>query len=232
MKQYTKNLLGLSLSLSFYASQALALPIFDRNAPNAEIVTLYPDSVDQNLYYFGPNLIETSLSATTGTPLFLYSEYKERLAKKAIVQSVMKPGLRVDELEAAKKRVLSVNPNAHFSALPYLSSKIEISGQLAPLVESSDCNHIAGNILDDVGCIIKVSAKGRNPILKALRSDSGVIVHFVYGIAGVIEQADGTYINKEVAFAVAGHLGGSIVRGHPHLFLDRKGNEIEFGDDL
>jgi hypothetical protein len=135
-----------------------------------------------------------------------------------------------DDLTAAEQRVTALNPKATFTSLPYTASKIEISGDLSPLIESSDCNHEAGNMLDDITCILTLSPRGRMALINPLRTAGGVVVNFSYDISGVIEQADGTYTNQNLSFEVAGRIGGLDTKAYPQLFLDPSGNPIYFDD--
>lgn len=215
---------------SFWSIDGNALPILNRNSPGAEKVILFPDSKDDRLFYYAPNTLVPALNAQ-GVPLFLYMEYKEFFARKAIVQAVLRPGFHDEDLMAAQARVKAIYSNATFAALPFLSSEIEISSELAPLVDQSDCNHMAGNVSDDQNCILKLSARGRTAIAKALRSSGGLSIRFSYKVSGVLEDGDGHYQSKELDFSVSGRMGGSELKGFPNLFLDPWGNPIYFRND-
>ena len=209
---------------------AHALPIMNRNTPGAENLNFFPDSRDPNLLYYAPNLMILG-SSKDSTPLFMYNEFKERFTQKALIQAVMVPGFHENDLASAKARIRALHPAVQFAALPFVGSKIEISDQFAPLIESGDCNHLAGNVSDEQTCLLTLTPKGRRVILRSLLSSSGISMNFNYQIEGVLEDADGKYSSKTFNFSVAGHIGGSEMRNFPNLFLDHKGNPVELWFD-
>ena len=151
--------------------------------------------------------------------------------RKAVIQTILHPSVNQEDLAAAEQRVLALNPRATFTSLPFLSSTIEISGDLSPLIESSDCHHEAGNMLDDTTCILTLSPRGRVALINPLRSSSGVVVNFAYNVYGVVEQADGSYLDQSLNFAVAGRIGGPETKPYPELFLDFRGLPINFNQN-
>jgi hypothetical protein len=155
----------------------------------------------------------------SSVPRLSYVEYRNGFYVKALVQSIVKPGYHQNDLDLAFANIKSINPNARFVSLPYISSKVEITKEFMPIIESSDCNHLAGNVDDDQTCFLTVSHKGKRIIESALKSSGGIALNFIYKIYGVVENADGKYESREFEFGVSGSIGGKIMESYPNQFI-------------
>jgi hypothetical protein len=209
-------------------SPAMALPVLNGNIPSNQMVTIYPDNQDKNVFYLVPRRLKMA-SDPQGQPEFLYTDVSRSLfTTGGVIQVSMVPDFSEKELEAAKANILAFNPQAKFAVVPFISSKLIFDNRLLGLVESSDCNHHGGVVGSEQACVIGLSSQGRRVLLDSLKKRGTIYIHFQYEVAGVREDAKKGYEAAIGTWDISGAIGGAGLSAHPELFLDTHGLPIEF----
>lgn len=218
------------LGLGGLSSQAWALPVMNLNAPGAELLTVFPDHQDKNLYYLAPAVM-TVAQDDRGLPFFSYIEFLDGFVTHAIVQATLRPAYRSDAVNATKESILKSNPNAKFTSIPYSNSKLVFSDALKPLVEQSYCTHIAASVGEEQSCSFEFNSRGRKVLRSMFREGLTISMQLEYSIEGVVQKEDGSYSSKSNLYSIAARLGGGDLKKFPELFRDRNGRPIVWDDD-
>jgi hypothetical protein len=209
------------------AGSAHALPVIDANTPSSEMVTIYPDSTDKNLYYLVPKNMLIAKDAS-GVPMFSYTEVSHFMSTDAVVQVSMTPTFDEVTLAKAEENILATNPNSKFGPVPFLKSEVVFSNELSDLIESSDCNHEAGVVGSDETCIFRLSSQGRKVMLNSLSKKATIYMNFQYTVSGVTQDGKGGYIPATPQWEITGAIGGEELSAYPFLFLNSDGKPIHF----
>jgi hypothetical protein len=204
---------------------AQAMPILNMNTPGAENLTVYPDHMNPNLYYLVPTVFVVSRNER-GVPNFSYMEYDSGPYDRAVLQTTLRPYFAQGELDGVKARILQMNPQAAFTALPFVDTKVRFDGVLKDLIVHSACHHRAGTVSDEQSCSFVLNRQGIKALRPMLRTGIAITTQFEYGISGVEQQPDGSYQAKRNTFQVAGRIGGPELAKHPELFRDEDGDII------
>ncbi len=198
---------------------AFASPVLNENEANGSptAATIYPDSVNANLYYVTPQYLGVCKDEK-GQLLFSYSEFRPSGWFK-LKRGLMLATLCIKEhdvaMQAAIKGVLAKNPRAQFVGLPYTSSSLALNNEVfRSLIENSDCEHAAGVIGQEQACSIEYTPRGRKEFLSALRSGVAFVIQFNYTVDGVVRLPTGV-VAKTANFGMAARISKS-----------------DFGDDL
>ena len=204
---------------------AYAAPVLNANAPGATTITAFPDNVDKNLYYVAPTVM-TLAHDEHGVPLFSYMEEQHAFTRKAVVQTTMVPSYNKTEYDAAIAQIKAANPNAKFTALPFVDSQVKFGDVLSAFVEKDNCNHTAGLVGDEESCSFRLTSKGRHVMRSSFADHVTLTFQLQYSIDGVIENPDHTYTAKRNTYEMAGRLGGEELAKYPQLFRDPDGKVI------
>ncbi len=224
-----KKLLQLLVCLIGLYQNAYALPVMNLSSPGGIDYTFFPDHQNPNLYYVAPNRI--SLANRGGLPEFSYVEYWQNEARHATIQALIQPVYEQERLERSKQGVLAINPNAVFAHLPLASSRVVFSG-LRAFIVSSACEHNAGHAFDLQSCIVSLNNRGRMVFRNLLKIGNAINIQYEYKVAGVAQQADGSFIDSERIYQISGAIGGPELALHPELFRDARGNMIDLREPV
>ena len=202
---------------------SIAMPVLNKSAPAGPDIMVYVDHLDANVYYLSPESISVKKDEN-GRPVFSYFEYRSNDSlfspKQAIMQMLITPTFNSKKIEDAKTAIRLVNPNATFASLPFVRSSIIFSPDMVHLVNKGSCNHGAGDIGQAIDCTIDLTSRGRKTIGDSLKVGQFVTVRFEYNVIGVLQQANGSYIDGSNIIAVGGIIGGSDFTKYPDLFKE------------
>lgn len=201
---------------------ARALPVVDENAAAYGMITIYPDNENQHHYYVAPNVVMITQGAD-GIPEFSYSEYRKNIFRTVgVITMTLTPVFSQQDLEAAKANILKKDPTAEFSSVPFISSSLQLTGELEELIEDNQCNHQAGLIGQEQSCSMVLTSKGRDIFLNSLeRKNLFVTLDFTYQIQVVAKKADGTYVDQVISHSMAARIDGSQLAQFPQLISRR-----------
>jgi hypothetical protein len=223
-------LAGLNLAL---APKVMAAPILNVSEGVNDLITLYPDDHDKNLFYIAPSVFLVSREAD-GLPIFSYVEFRECVLcrTRALVQTTMTSALKNEEaLKKAMEVLRARNPQARFAPLPVQSATVSMADSLGKMIIQNDCNHPGGQIGSEQACTFVLNARGRNAFRSLLKEALTITLNYKYSVAGVRVGADGKFTNSEIEHVVAGRIGGPLLKNYPQLFRDRHGNVITEDSD-
>ena len=110
------------------------------------------------------------------------------------------------------------NPKAEFSGLPFISSQLEMTGELNQIISNHECNHKAGVVGQEQACSMILTSQGRFLFLSALeRKTIFTTLQFSYSFAGVVKLADGTYRDQMIQHGIATRIDGAQLGDFPNL---------------
>ncbi len=221
-----KFLILITLLISFHA---LAVPVLNKNmAAEGTLVTIWPDNANPDHFYFAPNLMKIA-SDKTGAPKFHFTQYKSgscnrrrdyrtgRCQFKALITSLLEAGYESKQLIEAQEGILKLRPNARFSSIPFVSSRVEFATTLSEFIDTHDCSPKAGQAADQIPCNITLNKKGITNLMPFLNAGRVLPFKFIYQIAGVIEGASGEFIKETLDYGLTVNLGGEMLNKHPDL---------------
>jgi len=217
-------------------SSAYALPILDQSAGSDHLIFVYPDHLDENLFYATPTSIEIAKSDHAKIPFFSYQEYKDHCAKirlkkchpRAVIRVLLKPKFDLISIEKIRTNLLNKFNEPVITALPFIESSINLEKSFKEIDHSqTTCNHRAGQAGTFQACVIHLTEEGVKLKRKHLKQGMTLMVHFDYKIRGVMTNLDDTFTISQKRFGVGGSVGGSILKYYPHLFKDADGNIIK-----
>ncbi len=136
---------------------------------------------------------------------------------KAMISSLLTAGYEAEQLTQAQAGIKKIRPNARFSAIPFLSSKVEFGTTLDVFIDEHDCSPRAGQAADEIPCSITLNKRGITNLMPFLNSGSILPFKFIYKIAGVIEGANGIYKDESLDYGLTVNMGGEILIKHPEL---------------
>ncbi|HXH31898.1 MAG TPA: hypothetical protein VNJ01_13900 [Bacteriovoracaceae bacterium] len=211
-------------------AEAYAVPVLNRNmAADGTVVTIWPDHLDSNHFYFAPNLMRIANDGR-GTPKFHLTQYAlgncgrigRRLGKcheKAMLTSLLIADFEKEQLREAQAGIKKIRPQARFSAIPFLASKVEFDTSLKEFIDDHNCSPKAGQAADEVPCSMTLNSQGIYVLVPFLNAGSVLPFKFIYKIAGVIEGPDGKFQNQVLDYGLTVNLGGELLVKHPDLRL-------------
>lgn len=205
-------------AMALVATAAQAVPIVNENVANYGIITMYPDHADPNRYYIAPNVVTLALDGA-GLPVLSYNEYVTNEGySRAMLQMNLTAAYTRTELEEAKNAILAKNPNAQFSGLPFSESVLQFTTPIKELIKQNDCNHVAGLIGQEQGCVIILSLRGRNIFRDSVRRKKlFVTLQFVYKVKAFIKNAAGALEDYEIKHGIAARIHGEQLALIPDL---------------
>jgi hypothetical protein len=197
---------------------SLAIPVVNENAANSGVITIYPDNISSHRFYIAPNVVMIT-KGEDGVPIFSYVEYRHDFFSVAgIVQMTLVPAYTREELEAAEAQILKKDPLAEFSGVPFIESKLELTGELQDLIEENQCNHQGGLIGQEEACSLLLTSKGRALFYKALKSKTiFTTLQFQYSIQAVVRKADGSFADQLLIHGIAVRIDGDQLANYPQL---------------
>lgn len=184
------------------ANSASAYPILDAvvGLPHPELITVYPDEADPNLYYFVP----TSLS-------FAYEkkedgELRPRLGVQywgitgpdvdgagANLAFSVQPTIDAEKVKAVAKHLTEVNPNARYAFPTLVSSRMDLilNGQF--VAENQDkstaTTTTAGTVDATQAFAIGLSRIGARAFAQGVASDSDILAaRYTYKFTGIAKR--------------------------------------------
>ena len=193
------------------ANEAVAVPIVNENVADSGVITIYPDHADANRFYVAPNIV---LIAREGeVPMFSYHEVRGSLwpfgNPVAVLQMLLVPTYTREELEVAKAKILTRNPAAQFSGLPFISSNLMMSGEAPLLVKENQCSHGAGLIEQQQSCSMVLTERGRTVFKRAMKNRSlFTTFQFTYEFSGFARLPDNTFREQVIAHGIAARIDG------------------------
>lgn len=210
-----------------YSGLVQAAPVLSSNlAADGTLITIWPDHKDPDQFYFAPNMMTLSQNEDL-TPKFHFMQFKKNCRRskllkwicdyKAMMTSVFVAGFDNEQLQKAQNGIRKIRPNARFSTIPFLDSQVEFDTALKDFVSSYDCTPIGGQIRDEVPCTIVLNQNGIEHIMPFLASGATLPIKFLYRISGVIEMADGKYMDQTGRYGLIVNLGGEILKGQQDL---------------
>ncbi len=204
-------------------STAFALPVFNRNvASSGNLVTIWPDHLDPNQFYFAPNMMMLALKSN-GKPKFNVTYFKNECEglkickKKAMINAFFIADMNRLELIAAKESISKRIPGARFSPAPFMESRVEFGLALDAFVEKHDCAPSAGQTSDEVPCSITLNKTGIKTLIPYLNDGKIVPFKFFYKMSGVLQNAAGQYTDSSMDYSIAVNLGGDILISNDDL---------------
>ena len=212
-----KNILC-ALIFLFAGSTVVAVPIVNENVANSDVMTIYPDHADAHRFYVAPNVVMIAKNEKQ-VPLFAYAEYNRGFFERVgVITMTLVPAYTRDELEKAKTEILAKDTTAVFSGVPFIESKLELTGILPDLIEKNDCNHVAGLVGQEQSCSFVLTGRGRQLFLRALeRRALFITLQFQYSVQAVIRKADGTFGDQVISHGIAVRIDGDQLSKFPQL---------------
>lgn len=189
----------LSLLVTFSAQAA---PIINENMATSELITVYPDSVDPNLYYYAPNQMEVCRDAD-GKPVLAVTDIPVGKVYNTVVMATMCLAYK-SGLKEALEEIRRVNPQARFAGVPFTSSRMILVDKVYELyIWKSACDHVAGVIGQEQSCKFILNSKGRKLFYDNLKQGLGLVLQFQYFISGVVRNGAGGFNDLTTDFSVA-----------------------------
>ncbi len=211
-----KNLIA--ILMTFISQISLATPIVNENVANSGVMTIYPDSHDPNRFYIAPNVVMIGKDQTH-KPYFSYNEFKKNIfGIIGIMQMTLIPAYTREELETAKAELLKRNPQAQFSGVPFISSSLELTGELPELISENKCNHAGGLVGQEQACTMVLTKKGRTLFLRSLEKKTiFTTLQFSYSVQAVVRKGDGSFADQKIEHGIAVRLDGDQLSQFPDL---------------
>lgn len=210
-------------------SEARAVPVLNKNmAADGTFVTIWPDHIDPDQFYFAPNFMKIA-SEGQNSVNFHFTQYRTGSCdsrwnikrgychNKAMITSLMIAGYEAGQLAQAQAGIKTLRPNARFSAIPFLRSKVDFGTTLKEFIDHHDCSPRAGQAADEIPCSITLNKNGISKLMPFLNSGKILPFKFIYKISGVIEGANGQYKEESLDYGLTVKLGGEMLIKHPEL---------------
>jgi hypothetical protein len=210
-------------------AHAYAAPVLNKNmAAEGTFVTIWPDHVNPDQFYFAPNFMKIASDGQNNVK-FHFTQYRSGSCDtrwsvrrgychhKAMITSLMVAGYESQQLAQAQAGILRLRPKARFSAIPFISSKVEFGTTLKEFIDEHDCSPRAGQAADEIPCNITLNKRGISNLMPFLNSGRVLPFKFIYQIAGVIEGANGVYRDEILDYGLTVNLGGDMLIKHAEL---------------
>lgn len=211
--------------------QTMALPVVNLNVSGATTLTVFPDHKDGSIFYVAPNSLMVARDSAS-VPVFSYLEIASLFKTQAAIQTTIAPYYsNASELEEVRARIQGVNPQAKFTALPFMESKTVFTETLSALMVKNECNHTAGLVGDAQACSFLVNSKGRKIFRNMLREGVAITVQLEYSVSGVKEDSTGQFVDAVNTYRISGAIGSTELKKYPQLFRDSKGEVIDFDQE-
>lgn len=223
------NMKILIFLMVLYSSNIFSAPILNKNmAADGTFVTIWPDHVNPDHFYFAPNFMKIPIDQRN-QPKFHFTQYRSGNCDsrwsirrgychhKALITSLLVAGYDAQQLAQAQSGILKIRPKARFSAIPFISSHVEFGTNLNEFIDQHECAPQAGQAADEIPCMITLNRKGVTNLMPFLNLGRVLPFKFIYKISGVIEGADGKYKDEILNYGLTVNLGGEMLNKHPEL---------------
>ena len=205
----------LILFLVFTTSSAYAVPVLNRNmAVSGHNITIWPDHKDPNHFYFAPTKMVHAEDAN-GKIMFNSIYYTEgrcrllgRCEEQLHITTFFKASYNENDFTNATEAIRNLVPQARFSPVPFVSSKVEFGQTMFPFITEHNCAPIGGLAIDMVPCTMILNQRGVNRLIPSLEDGHILAFNFIYSIIGVVEEANSEFRSFEAKYAIAVELGG------------------------
>jgi hypothetical protein len=213
-------LIALGLFASFAAS---AVPVLNRNvSTTGSTITIWPDHKDPNQFYYAPTRMRVALK--DGRPLITAVDYYEgscrwgrRCERRMLLTTFFEAAYNESDLNDTQRKILTMNPNANFVPVPFISSQVQFGTTLASFIEEHNCSPVGGQTADLVPCTIVLNQQGVYRLLPALQQGKLLAFNFTYKLMGAVESASGQFKDFETEYSIAVNLGGEAFVGLEEL---------------
>lgn len=208
----------------FTSFSSFAVPVFNRNvSTSGNSITIWPDHKDPNQFYYAPTRMNIALDEV-GKAQFNIIDYTtgrcrfgRNCERKLLMTTYFESVYKDDDIKTTKEKILLSNPKANFSPVPFISSQVVFGTALLPFIEEHNCAPMGGQAADLVPCTIVLNSKGIHKLLPSLAQGKRLAFNFTYKLFGVVENANSTFKDYEVDYAIAVNLGGDVLVGLPEL---------------
>jgi hypothetical protein len=213
-----KTLFAIHFLALMMNTSAFAVPVVNENVANSDVMTIYPDHQDPHRFYVAPNVVMIAKNQK-GIPVFSYAEYWSGFFNiTGVVTMTLVPAYTRDELEVAKAEILKKDPQSQFSGVPFIESKLELTGVLAELIETNECRHAAGLIGQEQSCSFVLTNKGRALFLTAIvRKTLFTTLQFQYTVQAMVRKADNSFGDQSITHGIAVRIDGDQLAKYPGL---------------
>jgi hypothetical protein len=221
------------LAVGVLSTSARAIPIMNENVASSGVIVIYPDSEDPHRFYIAPNVVEITRDKSD-YPQFSYVEVSTGLfGKTGIMQMTLSPSYTRKDLDEAERKILVKDSKAEFSALPFIESKLVMSGDLPLLFKESQCDHQAGLVGQMQSCNLVLTKRGQRVWrLALLKARIFTTLQFEYSVKGVIRNAQGGFTDQVVQQGVAAVIDGSQLADYPSLISIKREASVLFVSPL
>lgn len=203
---------------------AQSAPVLNENMAVNTTITVYPDSVNKDLYYYTPQYLGLC-SDEKGNIQFAYTEFRPKgllTSKRGLMISTICMKRYDNEMNAAFAAIRAKNAKAQFVGLPFTATDLKFSDDVfSLLLENSACNHLAGVVGQEESCTVIFSPKGKEVFKKTLRSGLSIVLQYQYTVDGVIRLPAGL-APKTVTFDLAARISKSDFQGKLEDYLAGK----------
>lgn len=216
------------LTLLLFMSVAHAAPVLNVNmAAEGTLVTIWPDHKNPDHFYFAPNFMTIAFNKNL-EPEFNMVQYQtgncgrigRRLGKcisHAMMSAQFIAGYEHQQLLEAQAGIKKLRPQARFSAIPFMGSKVDFGDILSEFVTKELCSPLAGQAADKIPCHLVLNRRGMEELIPFLNDGSVISFQLVYEIAGVIDVGGGVYEEDVLKYGLSVNLGGEMLAKHPSL---------------
>jgi hypothetical protein len=166
-------------------TMAQAVPVIDTatGTTSGLLVTILPDSVDKNLYYFFPTNWGVATSVKSKKPAFSYIEYSTGWfspPQATVTAAFAAEG--APDLDLKLKEILKDNALAKFTPIPILSARYVPHKNFAKWITNVDCFEKGNTIGQIIGCTWTATV------------DSGRTFYRVVKGTGIIQVLEYNYV--------------------------------------
>lgn len=187
-----------SLFSIFTTSNAQAYPVLDavQGLPFPELVTVYPDDANHNLYYFVPTTVALVKNEETGKP-HLGVQYwgltgLDPAGVGAALTFSVKPGYDKKAVDEVAKGLKKINPDATFAfpALVDSSMDLIINGAFVPKSQDTTKPTIKGGTVDSTQAFtIGLTNIGARAFAQGVSAESDLVAaRYTYKFTGVAKR--------------------------------------------
>ncbi|TBH22191.1 hypothetical protein ELG64_01050 [Rhizobium leguminosarum] len=176
-------------------SNALAYPVLDavKGLPNPELVTVYPDDADKNLYYFVPTSVEL-VRGNDGKPRLGVQYWGltglDPAGAGAALTFSVRPAYDKATVDTVAAALTKVNPNARYAFPTLVGSKMEVllNGAFHAKKQDTDqpSSNTGGTVDATQGFAISLSDIGGRAFAQGVAADSDVLgAKYTFKFSGV-----------------------------------------------
>ncbi len=223
LKAAPKAFLGL-LGLLAIGSARAGYPVLDAavGLPNPELITVYPDDTDKNLYYFVPTSMAFAYEAGKprfGVQYWGLTGFEANGSSGAAVTATIRPAFDNEVVTRVADALKNVNPSARFAFPTLLRSGLDVivNGAFFPTQQTTSAPTAKASTVDGTQAFtIAVNDLGARAFAQGLAQASDVVTaRYRFAFAGVEKRlhARVTVFTKRVYDHFKASGGGSAFFG-------------------